>query len=354
MPRFYKKVSSKAGQTPGTLTHVGKKKVAKVRITLNDYDEKQIQQKEMKRIEDCFPFKDKPTVTWVNIDGLHDTETIEKIGKHFGIHPLVLEDIVNTEQRPKVDEFDDYIFIVLKMLSLNEKSGETHSEQVSMILGKNYVVSFQEAIGDIFDPVRKRLAEGKGKIRKSGSDYLAYALLDIIVDNYFKILENFGEKIESIEEGLVDNPKSESLQTIHSLKREMIFLRRSVWPLREAISSLERSESGLIEKKTRIYLRDVYDHTIQVIDTIETFRDMVSGMVDLYLSSVSNKMNQVMKVLTIIATIFIPLTFIAGIYGMNFDVMPELRWSFGYFMVWGVMIAIGLVMLAYFRRKEWL
>ncbi|MBN2042250.1 MAG: magnesium/cobalt transporter CorA [Candidatus Aenigmarchaeota archaeon] len=354
MSRFFSSVSKKAGKKPGSLIHIGKKKTENVRITLIDYDENNYMQKEVKKIEECFPFRDKKTVTWINIDGVHDTSIIEKIGSHFGIHSLVLEDILNTSQRPKMEVFDDYIFIVLRMLSLDEKKGETISEQVSIIMGRNFVISFQETVGDIFDPIRKRLGEGKGKMRKTGPDYLSYSLIDAVVDNYFYILEKFGERVESIEDGLIDNPKPETLQKIHSLKREMIFLRKSVWPLREAVSSLERSESPLIDKRTRMYLRDVYDHTIQVIDTVETFRDMVSGMLDLYLSSISNKMNQVMKVLTIIATIFIPLTFIAGIYGMNFDVMPELKWPFGYFMVWGVMIIIALVMLLYFKRKEWL
>ncbi len=354
MSRFFRTVSGKSSKGPGTLVHIGERKSDEIKITLIDYDENHFTRREVKNIEECFPFRDRPTVTWINIDGLHDVETTEKIGKHFGIHPLVLEDIMNTGQRPKMEEFDDYIFVVLKMLSFDDKKEETRSEQVSLILGENYVISFQEAAGDIFDLVRKRLEEGKGRMRKSGADYLSYSLLDSVVDNYFLILEKFGERVESMEEGLVDNPRSETLEKIYALKREMIFLRKSVWPLREAVSGLERSESGIIEKKTRIYLRDVYDHTIQVIDTVETFRDMVSGMLDLYMSSISNRMNQVMKVLTIIATIFIPLTFIAGIYGMNFEFMPELSWPPGYPVVWLVMIIIALLMVFYFRKREWL
>ncbi len=355
VPRFVKRVSKKIGLSPGTLVHIGKKKIEKVKITIIDYDETQLQEKEAKTIEECFPFKDLPTVTWVNIDGLHDIGVMEKIGKHFGLHPLVMEDILNTDQRPKIEDFDDYIFVVLKMLYFDEDEEEVRAEQISIILGSNFVLSFQERVGDIFNPLRERIRSAKGRVRKMGPDYLAYALMDAIVDNYFMVLEKLGEKIEGMEEELVTNPTPETLQTIHNLKREMIFLRKSVWPLREVVSRLERGESDLIKDSTGIYLRDVYDHTIQVVDTIETFRDMLSGMLDIYLSSVSNRMNQVMKVLTIIATIFIPLTFVAGIYGMNFEYMPELKWHWFYPKAfWLVMLGIAGVMLVYFRRKKWL
>ncbi|KPL03068.1 MAG: magnesium transporter [candidate division Zixibacteria bacterium SM23_73_2] len=354
MPRFIKKVSKKAGLSPGALVHIGKKKVEKTRIRIIDYDESQLQEKEVKEVEECFPFKEKPTVTWINIDGLHQVEIIEKIGKYFDVHPLVLEDIVNTGQRPKLEDLESYLFIVLKMLSYDEKEKEVSVEQFSFILGPNFVISFQERVGDVFNPIRERIRNAKGRIRKMGSDYLAYALMDAVVDNYFAILERLGEEIESIEEELVHNPNPETLQIIHNLKREMILLRKSVWPLREVISALERGESTLIGDSTGIYFRDVYDHTIQVIDTIETFRDMVSGMLDIYLSSVSNRMNEVMKVLTIFAAIFIPLTFIAGLYGMNFEFMPELKWHWGYFGVLAIMAAVGISLLFYFKKKRWL
>jgi len=354
MPRLAKKAAKKKiGLPPGTLVHVGEKKIEKIRISIIDYDETQFEEKEAKTVEECFLFKDKPTITWINVDGLHEVNVIEQLGGHFGLHPLLLEDILNTEQRPKMEDFGEYIFFVLKMLYFDEESHEIQAEQVSIILGSNFVISFQERAGDVFKFVRERIRNSKGRIRKAGSDYLAYALLDAIVDNYFIILEKLGETIEEIEEELVTNPTPETLQTIHHLKREMIFLRKSVWPLREVISVLERGESPLIHESTGIYLRDLYDHTIQVIDSIETFRDMVSGMLDIYLSSVSNKMNEVMKVLTIIATIFIPLTFIAGIYGMNFQYMPELGWRWGYPAVWFVIGTILIVMLVYFRRKGW-
>jgi len=355
MPKLIKKRSKKAGLPPGSLVHIGEKKAEEVKITIIDYDETHFQEKVIKTIEECIPFKDKPTVTWINVDGIHQVELLEKLGQCYGLHPLTLEDILNTDQRPKIEDFGDYVFIVLKMLYYRDKTDEIVTEQMSLILGSNFVISFQEGIeGDLFDPIRERIRSEKGRIRKMGADYLAYSLLDSIVDYYFVILEKLGERIESLEEKLVANPNPETLQIIHNLKREMIFLRKSVWPLREVISGLERGESSLIKESTRIYLRDVYDHTIQVIDTIETFRDMLSGMLDIYLSSVSNRLNAVMKVLTIIATIFMPLTFLAGIYGMNFKFMPELEWRWGYPLIWMVMLGIGVFMLFYFKKKKWL
>jgi magnesium transporter len=342
------------GLPPGELIHIGEKKTEKVKITVIDYSPDKFQEKEVKKAEDCFPFKRKPTVTWINIDGLHQIDVIEKLGECFEIHPLVQEDILNTDQRPKIEDFEKYIFIVLKMLYTDEKTHEIHSEQVSLILGSNFVISFQESIGDVFDTIRERIRNSKGRIRKMGADYLAYGLIDAIVDNYFSILEKIGEKIEGIENEIVADPTPEKLQIIHNLKREMIYLRKSVWPLREVISGLQRGESRLVKKPTQIYLRDLYDHTIQVMDTIETFRDMTSGMLDIYMSSVSNKMNEVMKVLTIFAAIFIPLTFIAGVYGMNFQFMPELDWKWGYFAALFGMLAVGVSLLFYFRRKKWL
>ncbi len=354
MPKLIIKRLKKVGLPPGTPVYVGEKKIDRARIKIIDYDEAQFQEKEAKTVEECFPFKDKPTVTWINIDGIHQIDIIEKIGNHFNIHPLVSEDIVNTGQRPKMEDFVDYIFIVLKMLHYDEMKNETITEQVSLILGSNYIISFQEDEGDVFDPIRERIRSDRGRIRKMGADYLAYSLIDAIVDNYFLVLEKIGEKIEDIEDELVKNPTPEVLQSIHRLKRELIFLRKSVWPLREVISKLERWESPLIDKSIDIYLRDVYDHTIQVIDALETFRDMLSGMLDIYLSSVSNRMNEVMKVLTIIATIFIPLTLIAGIFGMNFRFMPELQWQWSYPLVLLAMLTLGILMIRYFRRKKWI
>ena len=353
-PRLCKRQSKPAGLPPGTLMYVGERKAEIVRITYIDYDEQNFAEKQVSAIEDCFAFKTTPTVTWINIDGLHDVQIIEKLGQQFELHHLVLEDILHTRQRPKLEDYDKYMFIVLKMLSFNGEQQAVEVEQVSLVLGTNFVISFQERIGDVFDQIRERIRNAKGRIRKMGPDYLAYSLIDAIVDSYFTILEKMGEKIELLEEQLAVEPTEQTLHQIHRLKREMIVLRKSVWPLREVISGLQRTESALIKDSTSIYLRDVYDHTIQIMDTIESFRDMVTGMVDIYLSSLSNKMNSVMKVLTIIATIFIPLTFIAGIYGMNFKYMPELQWRWGYEAILLIMVAVAIVMLIYFRRKKWL
>lgn len=354
MPERVRKRSEKAGLPPGTLIHIGERRAEKVKITLIDYDETQFQEKEVERVEDCFPFKAIPTVTWLNIDGLHNVEVIEKIGKQFSFHPLLLEDILNTHQRPKLEDYEHYLYIVLKMLYYEASTGELTAEQVSLILGAQYVISFQERGGELFRGIRDRIRNAKGRIRKAGADYLAYTLLDVVVDSYFGILEQIEEKIEEVEEELVINPTPETLQRIHRLKRELILLSKSVWPLREVIGGLQRAESPLIHAPTNIYLRDVYDHTIQIIEGIETFREMVTGMVDIYLSSMSNKMNEVIKVLTIIATVFIPLTFIAGIYGMNFKYMPELEWRWGYPFVWLVIGMVVILMLLFFKRKKWL
>ena len=309
MSLFLKKGSKKAGLPPGTVVFVGEKKVEEIRITIIDYDENHYAEREVKNIEECFSYKDTPSISWINIDGVHQVDIIEKLGAHFVLHPLLQEDVVNTHQRPKFDEFDDHLFIVLRMFFLNEEENELQGEQISLIVGATFVISFQERQGDVFDQVRERLRNGKGRIRKKGSDYLAYSLIDAIVDSYYNILEGLGENIESLQEQLVAESKQEDLQIIQHIKRDMLFFRKSVWPLRELISGLAKSDSTLIKEDVLVYVRDVYDHVIQAIDTIETFRDMLSAMLDIYLSSVGNRMNQVMKVLTIIATIFIPMTF---------------------------------------------
>ncbi len=354
MVRWVRRISKKSGLPPGTMVHVGEEKAAGVRVKIIHYEGEQFEEREESRAEDCFPYRDQAGVTWIDIDGIHQLEIVEKIGQHFGLHPLTLEDVVNTNQRPKLEDYDDYIFLILKMLSYDSAESRLKVETVSLILGPNHVISVQEAPGDVFDPVRDRLRKGKGRIRRMGPDYLAYALMDAVVDNYFVVLEKIGEEIESLEEELMANPDTGTLEWIHALKRELIFLRKSVWPLREVIGALERGETDLVQERTLFFLRDVYDHTIQVIDTIETFRDMVAGMLDIYLSSLSNRMNEVMKVLTIIATIFIPLTFIAGIYGMNFENMPELKWPWGYPLIWGLMAAVSVGMLCFFRKKKWI
>jgi magnesium transporter len=354
MPRLIKKSRKKVGLSPGTLIHIGDKRIGEVKMSLRNYDQEQLLEKELTSIEDAFPYKDTPPVTWINVDGLHDVEIIDKIGRHFGIHPLTQEDIVNTGHRPKAEDFEDYEYIVLKMLTYDEDQNRITAEQVSFILGPHYLISFQETEGDVFNLVRERIRKVKGRIRKSGSDYLAYALIDAIVDHYFLVLEKIGEKIELLEEDLLGDTQTKTLQSIHHLKREMIFFRKQVWPIREILSYLMKEETSLIQETTQVFIRDLYDHTIQVMDTIESFRDVLSGLQDLYLSTVSNRMNEVMKVLTIMATIFIPLTFIAGIYGMNFEYMPELEWPWAYPALWILLIAIFLFMIFWFKRKKWL
>ncbi len=347
--------TDKVNMPPGTIMHIGEKKAETVKITIIDYDENNFQERQVQNIEESFQFKQTPSVTWINIDGLHDVSIIEKIGQHFELHPLVLEDIVTTGQRPKIEDYETYIFIVLKMLSYNMELNAIQSEQVSVVLGKNYVISFQESAGgDVFDTMRDRIRTSKGKIRKMAADYLAYSLIDAVVDHYFLILERLTEQIEDLEDELVEASSNETGTHIRALKRELIFLRKSVWPLREVVGALARTESDLVAKSTEPYLRDVYDHTVQVIDTVETFRDMASVMLECYLSSISNRLNAIMKVLTVIATIFMPLTFITGIYGMNFKFMPELEWQYGYFFVWVVITVITGGMLFYFSRKKWL
>lgn len=356
MPRFYKKVSTKIGLPPGTLVHVGDRAPAKTRIQLFEYSEEYLKEEKIENIERCFPSRDNAYVSWINMDGLGQIDLIEKIDDHFGIHPLVLEDIVSTGQRPKLEEYDNYIYIVIKMLYVEPKTGDINTEQVSLILGPNYVLSFQEREGDVFDHVRDRIRKSKGRVRKMGPDYLAYCLLDAIVDNYFLVLENIGERIERLEEVILegDGEDKAMIKEIHKLKRTMIFVRKQVWPLREVINLLHKGENPLIHEKTGFFLRDVHDHMVQVMDTIESFREMLMGMQDVYLSTISNRMNEVMKFLTVFASIFIPLTFIAGVYGMNFDHIPELHWRYGYAGVWLVMIAVTAGMLIIFKRKNWL
>jgi magnesium transporter len=344
----------KSGIPPGSLVYMGDHIGEKIRLTVFDYNEKSLAEKEVDSVEDLFPFRDTSTVSWINVDGLDQVEVVEKLGSHFGIHHLTLEDIVNTEQRPKMEDMGEYIFIILKMMSFNREENRVESEQVSFIIGDSFVLTFQERFGDVFDTIRERIRNAKGRIRKMGPDYLAYTLMDAVADNYFMVLEEVGEQIENLENEILENPSAQTMQKLQKIKRRLLMIRKSVWPLREVISSLERCESVLLKKQMKPYFRDLYDHTIQVVEMVETMRDMNSGMFDMYMSSISNRMNEIMKVLTIIATIFIPLTFIAGIYGMNFEIMPELKWPFGYFLVCGIMILVAACMVIYFMRKRWL
>lgn len=341
------------GLPPGTVVYSGEEQTAKVQITLLEYNEKEFLEKEFVDFDECLLHVKPDMVKWINVDGVHDTALIQKIGEKFNIHTLTLEDIANTDQRAKFEDYDNYVASIMKMLSYDN---EVLAEQLTiLLLDNNTVISFQEVHGgDAFNIIRSRIRSGKGRIRKMGADYLAYCLIDAVVDLYFVILEKIGDRIEVLEEDLIQNPSRETMRMLHTMKREMIFLRKAVWPMRELISNFDRTENKLIKKTTRIFLRDLYDHTIRVIDTVETFRDLLSGMMDVYLSSVSNRMNEVMKVLTIITTIFIPLSFIAGIYGMNFDHMPEIHTKYGYYVLWGIMIAVAMGMVFYFKKRKWL
>ncbi len=344
--------SVKAGLPPGSLIHVGERRTEGVSASLIRYDLDNFSEEKSLTPADVCALPAYQGVTWVNTDGLGDTEAIRQIGECFGIHSLTLEDILNTQQRPKKEEFDTYLFIVLKMLYLSD--GEVNAEQISLVLKDDIVLSFQEQEGDVFDPVRNRIRNKKGRIRSLKASYLLYALIDSIVDGYFIVLESVAEQIENLHEELLENPTTDTLRTIHCLRQDIIFIRKSIWPLREVVSGLERDESGLIGESTLIYYRDVYDHTIQIVESLEGYRDVVSGMLDIYLSTASNRMNEIMKVLTIIATIFIPLSFVAGVYGMNFINMPELAWAWGYPAALLLMFAVASVMLVFFRRKGWL
>lgn len=353
MPKRIKSRKSKIGAAPGSLIHVGEHVNDDVKIQLISYNEDNFNKTSYEDIEKCLSSCNNDPINWINIDGLHEVEVISNMGKRFSIHPLILEDILNTTQRPKIDIGNNYIYIVIKMLYYDKDIKEVKSEQVSLIILKNYVLSFQEFEGDVFDDLRRRLEYNKSNIRSKGTDYLAYSLIDAIVDSYFDIIENIGNSIDEIEDILMSNPSKEILNDIYKLKRELIFLRNSVWPLREVLGKLVKSEYELIQDKTVMYLRDVYDHTIQIVDIIETYRDILSGMLDTYLSSISNKTNEVMKILTIFSTIFIPLSFLTGIYGMNFEHMPELNFKYGYLIFWIITIACILSMIDYFRRKKW-
>jgi len=351
---FVKRASKKAGLAPGTLMYLGEKREAKVKIKIMDYDQHHLEEKEVGSVQECLPFQHTDTVSWINITGIHDMETIRALGERFNLHPLLLEDVVNTEQRPKIDDFEDYLFVVMKMIYPARYEHSVTHEQISLILGSKTVITLQEFEEDFFEPLRERIRKGKGRIRSLGTDYLAYALIDITVDNYFHLLEETGEQIETLQERILTDPTPAILGEIQDLKREMIYLRKSVWPLREIVNSLIRGEFKLVSEDVILYLRDVYDHTIQVIDNIETYRDMLSSMMDIYLSSVSNRMNEIMKVLTTIATIFIPMTFLAGLYGMNFKYMPELEIKWAYPAFWLVIVVTFIAMLMWFKRKKWL
>lgn len=347
--------SKKAGLAPGTLVYLGEKKTDQVTLNLIDYDANNIDFLDVKNFQDCKnKMTDLKTVTWLNINGLHDIELINQVGTHFHLHTLTLEDILNIEHRPKLEEHEKYLYVTMKMFEYTEETDEVSTEQISFILSPSTLISFQEYQGDVLDPVRQRLSESKGKVRFKSADYLLYALMDVIVDRYFFVMEALGDKIEKLEENVLDDPTPETLEQIQHLRKQLREIRKSVFPLREGIGSIIRGETTFIDPNIYKYYRDLYDHTISVIETVETYREQLSSVKDLYLSSLSNKMNNIMKVLTIMASIFIPLTFVAGIYGMNFDVIPELKWEFGYVYFWSVIVVITVLMIWYFKRKDWL
>ncbi|KSV18613.1 magnesium transporter [Dehalococcoides mccartyi] len=354
MTRQSKKYSQKAGMLPGSVVFIGEGKTEPASLSLSSYTPDSYQPLPLKTLADCSTqVKQSGGIVWVKVSGLQDTAMVEELGKCFNLHPLTLEDVVNTEQRPKLEDYGNYLFAVIKALHWDYELKKTRSEHISLILGKNFLISFQEHQSDIFNPIHQRLQSDNGRIRKLGADYLLYSILDIIVDGYFSLIEGFGDYLDEIEEQLLSSPSSQTLKQISEAKKEMLFIRKSIWPVRETVAAIERSETHLIDKSSHIYFRDIYDHLIQQIDTGETYRDMLSNMIDIYLSSLSNRMSEVMKVLTIFASIFIPLTFIVGIYGMNFDI-PELRFSWGYPGILLFMLAIALVLVLFFKRKKWL
>lgn len=353
MQKLVKSRSQTRGLPPGSLVHIGEKKRETTIMELMEYGEDAFEQREL-RLDDLPRLKGQETVVkWINVEGLHEVEILAKIGEVFNLHPLVLEDILNTDQRPKIEVYDQYIYISAKMLFYDIEASEFNIEQVSFILGSNYIISFSERDTDVFEPVIRRLQQGMSRIRKMGADYLAYCLLDVIVDDYFKVLEEFSDEIENVEDETVIRTTNKTLKTIHKLKRQVLFLHKAVWPLRDVLSALERGESPLIKDSTDLYIRDLYDHVVQIMDTTETLRDILSNTMEVYLSSASNRMNEVMKVLTIISTVFMPLSFIVGVYGMNIKNMPEMDWPYMYPVLWLVMVSIAAVMLYYFKKKKW-
>lgn len=351
-PRLFKRHNAGKVLPPGSLVYDREKRVPEVAIHVMDYGPNACDVRKLGSVEDTFPLRDSTSTSWIDIEGLHDTELLNKFGAHFRLHPLVLEDILNTHQRPKLEEYDTYLYVVLRMLAPTN-GDQLHSEQVSFIIGKGFVATFQEIPGDVFDPVRKRIEQGGGRSRRMGPDYLAYALMDTIVDNYFTVLGKTAERIEAVEQRIADKPGPEDMAKIHELRREMVYLRRNIWPLREVAAALQRTESGIVHDETRIYFRDLHDHVVQVIESLENFRDVLASLQDLYVSGIGVRTSDVIRVLTIISTIFVPLTFLAGVYGMNFDVLPELRWQHGYLYFWIVSVVVVIGLIAFLRRRGW-
>lgn len=351
--RLVVKRGRKTGAGPGALVHIGRPSDARAAIRVMSYDVDGLHEQ---RIDDPAHWRDclsAARVAWLSVDGVHQAELVEGLGKTLDLHPLVMEDILNTDQRPKVEDYEGYLYIVLRMLRYDAELRQIHSEQLSVVLGEHFVLSLQEHPSDVFDGLRERLRAGR-RVRSMHADYLAYSLIDAVVDHYFVALEQLGDELEALEDELVSAPTPDTLRRIHHFKREVLLLRKAVWPLREVLGRLARDDSTLISTDTRLFLRDVFDHSVHVLETIDTFRELLVGMLDVYLSSVSNRMSEVMKTLTLIATIFMPLTFVAGVYGMNFEFMPELRWPWAYPLVLATMLVIAVGLVWFFRRKRWL
>ena len=353
MARFFKKRSQSKGLAPGQLVFIGEKKVDELQVHLFDYDADHLVDKEL---AEGLPKEDidTPSVSWINVNGLHDTDGIRSIGEVLELHPLLLEDVLNTGQRPKLELYGDVIFIVLKMLRFDKELGLVVAEQLSVVIGKTFVATFQEQPGDVFDPVRNRIRNNQGRIRISGADYLAFALLDTVVDNYVEIVERLGSHVEDVELNVLGDPTPETLAEITRLKREITFIRKAVRPAKEAMLHFAKLDIETIAPTTLPFIKELHDNTIQASDAIEIYREMLSDALGTYNTVVSNKMNDIMKVLTIFSAVFIPLTFIAGIYGTNFEYLPELKYRYSYFIFWGVMVVVAAALLAYFRKRRWL
>ena len=354
MSQVSKRKRKPAGSSPGSVVYVGSERTASVSITRIRYSPEGAEAPVVVSPSECRPEPGRPGVTWYTVDGVHNVEILKTLGENFGLHPLVVEDIGNTTQRPKLEGFDGYYFLAAKMITYDSKASKVKTEHISIVYGVGFVVLFLQDPEDLFSPIRQRIESGKGRIRKHGSDYLVYAIVDAIVDYYFHVLEEVGERLEKLEDEVVIRPSVQTLRAIHDMKRELIALRRSIWPMREVVNAMARDESSFVTSEVKIFLRDLYDHTVHVIDSVETMRDIITGTLDIYLSSVSNRLNEVMKVLTVMSSIFIPLTFIVGVYGMNFHYMPELEWHWGYPAVWVAMLVISATLLSIFKRKRWM
>lgn len=346
--------AAKVGLAPGALIHLGERKTEQAAISLMEYDESALAEHQFTSLAESRAYLPKLPVLWLNVHGLHEPEVMAEIGRRFGLHPLVLEDILNTDQRPKIDDYGDYLFMVARFFEIDGDTRQISSDQVSLVLGRNFVLSFQERPSGRFDPVRERLRQDRGQIRKLGADYLAYSLVDAVVDRYFTILESIGERTEELEDVMLERPKPGTLQAVHQLKRETLTMRRAIWPLREVINTLTRADDRFFRPETRPYLRDVYDHTVHAIESLEANRDVIAGMLDIYLSAVSNRVNQEVRALTVVAVIFMPATLISGIFGMNFKNMPPLDWPNGFLIALGMMVAVAITLSLVFWRRRWL